>query len=408
MKNKDCVAMILAGGQGSRLGTLTKDVAKPAVKFGAKYRIIDFTLTNCAHSGIDTVGVLTQYKPLILNTYISSGKSWDLDRLNGGVYVLPPYMQEDSGEWYKGTANAIYQNMSFIDQFNPKYVLVLSGDHIYKMDYSKMVKQHEATGADITIAYITVPIEEASRFGILSVDAEDRITAFDEKPKEPKSTSASMGIYVFNWSELKAQLIADEADKRSSNDFGKNIIPTMLKTDKKMYGYSFNGYWKDVGTIYSLWEAHMDMLDSNELKLYDEEWPIYSKSALKPPHFMDKHANVKNSFVTEGCYVDGTVVHSIISDGAKICEGSVIEDCVIMTDAVIGKGAKLKKVIVGQGAIIGENTVIGYNDADEYKSAYCGGGVSLISGGINIGKNRHIGKNCMVNCNLSDEQGGEN
>jgi len=400
MKNKNCIAMILAGGQGSRLASLTKEVAKPAVRFGAKYRIIDFVLTNCSHSGIDTVGVMTQYKPLILNTYISSGRSWDLDRVDGGVYVLPPYMKEESGSWYKGTANAIYQNMSFIEQFNPSHILVLSGDHIYKMDYNKMIKHHIEKDADITIAYITVPIEEASRFGILSVDDDGRITAFKEKPKQPESTSASMGIYVFKWEELKAQLIADEENPDSSNDFGKNIIPSMLAQGKRMFGYSFNGYWKDVGTVYSLWEAHMDMLNGNELDLYDDNWPIYSKSALQSPHFVDQHACVKDSFITEGCYIDGTVKHSVVSDGVHIAEGAEITDCVIMNGAKIGKGAKLYKVIVGDDAEIGENAEIGFGDTPEYVSSYCGGGVSLVSVGVKIGKNVKIGKDCLISQNI--------
>lgn len=402
---KDCVAMILAGGQGSRLGALTKGVAKPAVQFGAKYRIIDFVLTNCAHSGLDTVGVLTQYKPLLLNTYISSGKSWDLDRLNGGVYVLPPYMQEEAGEWYKGTANAIYQNIEFIEQFQPENVLVLSGDHIYKMDYSKMIKLHNDNDADVTIAHIPVEPREASRFGILSFDETGRITGFEEKPKVPKSNYASMGIYVFKWKELKAQLIADEKDPQSSNDFGKNIIPHMLNTGKRVFGYGFKGYWKDVGTIYSLWQAHMDMLDDDELELYDDEWPIFSKSALKPPHYVGKNAHILDSFVTEGCYIDGTVRHSVISDGVTIGKGAEVTDSIIMTDVKVGENVKLNKVIIGHGAAIGNGAQIGTEEeTTKYKSVYCSDGVTLIAGGITICENAVVGGNCMVSADIKEEK----
>lgn len=441
MKNKKCIAMILAGGQGSRLATLTRDVAKPAVRFGAKYRIIDFVLTNCAHSGIDTVGVMTQYKPLVLNTYISSGKSWDLDRADGGVYVLPPYMQEHSGEWYKGTANAIYQNVSFIEQFDPEYVLVLSGDHIYKMDYNRMIKFHEKKGADITVAYITVPMEEASRFGILSTDKDGRITKFAEKPRNPESNHASMGIYVFGWKELKAQLIADESNAHSSNDFGKNIIPTMLAEEKKMYGFPFDGYWKDVGTVFSLWEAHMDMLKGTEFDLYDDNWPIYSKSPLKPPHFVGKHACIRDSFITEGCYIDGEVEHSVLSEGVKVEKGAVVRHSVIMNDVTIRSGAILDKVIVGQGAeilggaVVGEgalgliskkpdcvraasescklcrsvegNSAVFRDYTDELRSDYCTGGVTLVSECIKVGCGVRVGGNCLISGDIGNLSGAD-
>ena len=300
MKQKEIIAMILAGGQGSRLGVLTKHLAKPAVQFGGKYRIIDFPLTNCAQSGIDTVGILTQYKPLELNTYIGNGQAWDLDVADGGVYILPPYMREKEGEWYKGTANAIYQNIEFIDKFNPTHVLVLSGDHIYKMNYSAMLAYHKKKNADVTIAMIPVDISEASRFGILSCDDDGRIVSFEEKPKQPKSNTASMGIYIFRWDVLRRELIADEKDKTSDNDFGKNVIPKMLNSGKRLFGYKFEGYWKDVGTVVSLWQSNMDLLDSDNLNLGDESWPILSKSALMSPHFIGGNARISNSFITDG------------------------------------------------------------------------------------------------------------
>jgi glucose-1-phosphate adenylyltransferase len=393
--------MILAGGQGSRLGVLTKDIAKPAVQFAAKYRIIDFALTNCAHSGIDTVGVLTQYKPLILNTYIGSGKSWDLDRHNGGVYVLPPYMSEESGEWYKGTANAIYQNMGFIEQFSPKYVLILSGDHVYKMDYAKMLHSHIMNKADVTIAHIDVDRKDASRFGILELDGE-RIVGFEEKPKNPRSNHASMGIYIFTWDKLQTALNEDEKDEGSSNDFGKNILPTMLHGGKRVYGHSFNGYWKDVGTIESLWSANMDILDDNALNLYDSEWQIFSKSALKPPHYLDKNALVNNCLITEGCYIDGEVVHSLISDGVKIGTGSIIRDSIIMSDAVIGKNVVLNKVIVGNNAVIGDNSTICHDPyaTPDLNHKFCTDGITVVGSEVIIGGNNHIGANCMVTRSL--------
>ena len=350
MKNKECIAMILAGGQGSRLGVLTRNIAKPAVQFGGKYRIIDFPLTNCTLSGIDTVGVLTQYKPLELNTYIGSGQPWDLDRNNGGVFLLPPYMKEKQGEWYKGTANAIYQNIEFIDKFNPDYVLILSGDHIYKMNYSNMIEQHKQTEADCTIAMIPVPIEEASRFGILQTDDTNRIVTFEEKPAHPQSDTASMGIYVFTWSRLRKELIDDEANPSSDNDFGKNIIPKMLNDGAKMYGYKFKGYWKDVGTVESLWQSNMDLLDDDSLDLYDEDFPILSKSPLESPHFLDAHCEVKNSFITEGCYIDGKVTHSIIFDGVQIDEGAEVENSIVMSGVKIGKRA-----VIGKNNMVTDN-----------------------------------------------------
>lgn len=396
MKNKECIAMILAGGQGSRLGVLTHTLAKPAVQFGGKYRIIDFPLTNCALSGIDTVGVLTQYKPLELNTYIGSGQPWDLDRNDGGVFLLPPYMKEKQGEWYKGTANAIYQNIEFIDKFNPKYVLILSGDHIYKMNYSKMLDFHKRNNADCTIAMISVPIEEASRFGILATDNSGKIVSFEEKPKEPKSNTASMGIYVFTWDVLRKQLIDDEADVGSSNDFGKNVIPHMLNSGYNMYGYSFEGYWKDVGTVESLWQSNMDLLDDDSLDLYNDDWPILSKSPLESSHFMGPHCQISNSFVTEGCYIDGKVNHSIIFDGVSVEEGAEIVNAILMSGVTVCKGAKVRNAIIDGNCTIGQHATIGLSDDQTYLSAYCSGGVTLIGADVTIGSNVDIGKNNMV------------
>lgn len=402
MERKECIAMILAGGQGSRLGVLTRNVAKPAVQFGGKYRIIDFPLTNCSLSGIDTVGVLTQYKPLELNTYIGSGQPWDLDRYNGGVFLLPPYMKERQGEWYKGTANAIYQNIEFLDKFNPKYVLILSGDHIYKMNYSKMIAQHKLNGADVTIAMIPVPIEEASRFGILETDETGRIVSFEEKPANPRSDTASMGIYVFSWDKLRKELIDDEANPESDNDFGKNIIPKMLNDGAKLYGYRFKGYWKDVGTIESLWQSNMDLLDDGSVDLYNEDWPILSKSPMESPHFLDVHSEIRNSLVTEGCYIDGKVNHSIIFDGVTIDEGASVTDSIIMSGVKIGKKAKIDRAIIAANTVIGEGAVIGGCDDDTYVSKYCSGGVTLVGSDIKIGKNVKIGKNNMVTENVKE------
>lgn len=402
MKNKDCIAMILAGGQGSRLGVLTHTLAKPAVQFGGKYRIIDFPLTNCALSGIDTVGVLTQYKPLELNTYIGSGQPWDLDRTDGGVFLLPPYMKEKQGEWYKGTANAIYQNIEFVDKFNPKYVLILSGDHIYKMNYSKMLDFHKRNNADCTIAMISVPIEEASRFGILSTDKTGRIVSFEEKPNEPKSNTASMGIYVFTWDVLRKQLIDDEADATSSNDFGKNIIPRMLAEGDKLYGYSFEGYWKDVGTVESLWQSNMDLLDDDSLDLYNEDWPILSKSPLESSHFLGAHCEITNSFVTEGCYIDGKVTHSIVFDGVSVEEGAEVVNSILMSGVTVCKGAKVRNSIIAGNSVIGQKATIGLSDDDTYRSNYCSGGVTLIGADVEIGSKADIGKNNMVTSSVKE------
>ncbi|MBQ3593769.1 MAG: glucose-1-phosphate adenylyltransferase, partial [Clostridia bacterium] len=342
IKKKKCVAMLLAGGQGSRLYSLTTSVAKPAVRFGSKYRIIDFTLSNCINSGIDTVGVLTQYQPLELNDYIGNGEPWDLDRTNGGVHILPPYQDTKGAAWYKGTANAIYQNIAFMKRYNPEYILVLSGDHIYKMDYSKMIDAHIKNGADCTIAVLNVPIEEASRFGIMNTDKNNRIVEFEEKPAKPKSTKASMGVYVFSADKLFSYLEADEADPNSSNDFGKNIIPNMLNDNCVMYAYEFSGYWKDVGTISSLWEANMDLLGDNpSLDLNSPDNRVYYRHFPKNPHYIGNDAKIKNSLIAEGCEINGTVENSVLFDSITVEKGAVIRNSVIMSGATVRSDANI-------------------------------------------------------------------
>ncbi len=361
MAVKKCVAMLLAGGQGSRLGKLTKGLAKPAVPFGGKYRIIDFALSNCTHSGIDTVGVLTQYQPHKLNAYVGNGRVWDLDRNSGGVSVLPPYKSSDGGQWYKGTANAVYQNINYIDQYAPEHVLVISGDHIYKMDYNRMLQDHIAKGAQATLAVFEVPWNEASRFGIMATDENEKITEFNEKPAEPKSNLASMGVYVFNWKMLKEYLIQDEQDAFSSNDFGKDLIPKMLDDQKNIFAYRFNGYWKDVGTVQSLWEAHMDLLEETPaLNLYDPDWKIYAVNANQPPQYISPEAEVEQSLINEGCIVHGKVKHSVLSHNVKVGHGSTIKDSVIMPHVTIGNNVTIERAIISNsdiedGAVIGSS-----------------------------------------------------
>ncbi|MBR3961051.1 MAG: glucose-1-phosphate adenylyltransferase [Clostridia bacterium] len=401
MKKTKCVAMLLAGGQGSRLGVLTKKIAKPAVPYGGKYRIIDFPLSNCTNSGIYTVGVLTQYQPLEINDYIGSGKPWDLDRLSGGVHVLPPYQKSKGGDWYKGTANAIYQNMNFIERYNPEYVLVLSGDHIYKMDYSKMIELHEKEGADATIAVLNVSLEEASRFGIMNADENGVIYEFEEKPKKPKSTLASMGIYVFNWQKLKAYLTADEQNEGSSNDFGKDVIPAMLNAGEKMIVYRFDDYWKDVGTVESLWDANLDLLNPKiDLNLSDRNWKIYSRSHALPPHYIDTEARVENSLITDGCDVAGKLDYSILFENVTVEEGATVKYSLVMPGAVIKKGAKVRYAIVAENSVIGENTVIGKSpeeceDINDW-------GITVIGDNLEVGAGAVIGAKLMIEKNVKE------
>ncbi|MBR4184570.1 MAG: glucose-1-phosphate adenylyltransferase [Clostridia bacterium] len=377
-KKQECVAMLLAGGQGSRLYTLTEKTAKPAVRFGGKYRIIDFPLSNCVNSGIYTVGVLTQYQPLQLNEYIGNGQPWDLDRGQSGVMVLPPYQAKSGADWYKGTANAIYQNFNFIDRYDPDYVLILSGDHIYKMDYAKMLAAHKEKGADCTIAVLEVTLEEASRFGIMNTDEDLRITEFEEKPKHPKSTKASMGIYIFNTALLRRYLEEDEADPASSKDFGKNVIPKMLGDGCKMYAYPFRGYWKDVGTIQSLWEANMDLVGEQPVfDLRDRDWRIYSRNYSDSPHFVGEYAKISNSLITEGCTIEGIVENSVLSSGVKVCRGAYIKDSIIMSGVTVGEGATVNYAIIDDGAQIGAGSTVGRTKASGEKITVIGSDLQL-------------------------------
>ena len=395
---KECIAMLLAGGQGSRLYVLTGDMAKPAVPFGGKFRIIDFPLSNCANSGIDTVGGLTQYRPLELNSYIGNGQPWDLDRLNGGVHVLPPYQKATGSDWFKGTANAIYQHISFIDRYDPEYVIILSGDQICKQDYREFLNFHKEKNADFSVAVMEVPWEEASRFGLMVTDDNAQITEFQEKPKNPKSNLASMGNYIFKWSILRKYLIEDELDPNSDNDFGKNIIPNLLKDGCKMFAHRFDGYWKDVGTIPSLWEANMEVLDpeNSGIDLFDENWKVYSRNSGMTAHKISGSAVVENSMITDGCRVDGTVKHSILFAGVKVEAGAVVEDAVVMGNAVIKAGAQVKHCIVAEDAVIGENAIVGAMPEGDVK------GVATIGPGVYVGDNAKIGPNAMVKENVKE------
>ena len=387
-QKKEMITMLLAGGQGTRLYVLTKEVAKPAVPFGGKYRIIDFPLSNCVNSGIDTVGVLTQYRPLELNSYIGNGQPWDLDRMNGGVYILPPYVKDKEGQWYKGTANAIYQNINFIERYEPEYVLVLSGDHIYKMDYAKMLNYHKEHQADATIAVLDVPLEEASRFGIMNTNPDGSIYEFEEKPKQPKSTKASMGIYIFNWKKLREYLINDEKDPSSSNDFGKNIIPAMLAKGERMFAYQFDGYWKDVGTIDSLWEANMDLLNPKvNINLSGDQWRIYARNEPHPPHFIRDKADIAESLITEGCDINGKLWYTVLFSGVTVEEGAELNSAVVMKNTVIKKGAVVKYAIIAEDAVIEEGAVVGddpcnYSDPSEWGIAVVGRGAVVKKGQI--------------------------
>ena len=387
--------MLLAGGRGSRLGVLTKNLAKPAVPFGGKYRIIDFPLSNCVNSGIETVGVLTQYQPLELNEYIGSGQPWDLDSMNAGVHILQPYEQSSGSDWYKGTANAIYQNIPFIERYNPDYVVVLSGDHIYKMDYSKMLAYHKEKGAACTIAVYEVPMAEASRFGILNTNEDGSIYEFDEKPKKPKSNKASMGIYVFTWEKLRKYLEQDEEDPKSQNDFGKNVLPAMLNAGEAMYAYRFEGYWKDVGTIDSLWESNMDLLDPNvPLELNDPEWRIYSRNPVMPPHYVAKGATIQNSLAAEGCNVYGTVDFSVLFAGVYVAPGATVRDSIIMPGARIEEGATVQYAIVAEDSVVGANSVVGQRPEDvENKEDW---GVAVIGPGCKLAPGTVVPPKAMI------------
>ena len=398
LPKKEVVAMLLAGGQGSRLGVLTKKIAKPAVPFGGKYRIIDFPLSNCANSGIEAVGVLTQYQPLVLNEYIGNGQPWELDGMNSGVTCLSPYESKKGSEWYSGTANAIYQNISYIDRYNPEYVVVPSGDHIYKMDYADMIKFHKEHDAACTIAVIDVSLEEASRFGILNTNEDGSIYEFEEKPAHPKSTNASMGIYVFSWKKLRKYLIEDAENENSSNDFGKDVLPAMLNAGERMFAYPFEGYWKDVGTVESLWDANMDLLDPNlKLDLRD----IYSKNPMFPPHYVSETATIKNSNISDGCIVEGEVENSILFPGVKIEKGAKVDYSIIMPNTVVKANADIKYSIVSENTVIGCNAVIGGNPEDaEDKDKW---GIAVIGDDLHIGDNVVVPPAAMIGEDLEAE-----
>ena len=400
LKSKKCLAMLLAGGQGSRLGVLTGKIAKPAVPYGGKYRIIVFPLSNCTNSGIDTVGILTQYKPLELNDYVGSGKAWDLGRSDGGVHILPPYQGQKGGNWYKGTANAIYQNLEFIERYNPEYVLILSGDHIYKMDYSDMLNQHIETNATCTIAVLDVSLEEASRFGIMNAHPDGTIYEFEEKPAKPKSTLASMGIYIFNWSALRHYLTEDEKDEKSSNDFGKNIIPSMLNAGELLKVYRFNDYWKDVGTVESLWEANLDLLNPKlNLDLSDKNWKIYSKSTGTSPQYISDTAKVENSLITDGCEIYGNVDYSVLFKDVTVEEGATVDYSLVMPGAVIKKGAKVQYAIIAENVIVGENAVIGDDPQNVLSENW---GITVIGDNLTVGKNAFVSAKHMITENVAE------
>ncbi|MGN0569693.1 MAG: glucose-1-phosphate adenylyltransferase [Candidatus Fimenecus sp.] len=398
-RKMECIAMLLAGGQGSRLGILTKNIAKPAVPYGGKYRIIDFPLSNCVNSGISTVGVLTQYQPLELNDYIGNGQAWDLDRANGGVHILSPYQQIKGTEWYKGTANAIYQNINFIDRYNPDYVAVLSGDHIYKMDYNKMLEYHKENDAACTIAMLEVPWEEASRFGLMITNEDNSIAEFEEKPKNPRSNKASMGVYIFTWSKLRQYLIDDEADPNSSNDFGHDVIPKMHANGERMFAYLFDGYWKDVGTIDSLWEANLDLLNPKvDLDLSDPTWKIYSKTPVAPPHYVSADATVQNSMIAEGSRVFGDVDFSILFSNVTVEEGAVVRDSIVMPGTVVKSGATVQYAIVAENAVIEKDAVVGQRPEDmENLDEW---GVAVVGAGVTVGEGASVAPKAMVDADV--------
>jgi glucose-1-phosphate adenylyltransferase len=406
-RKKQIVAMLLAGGQGSRLGPLTEQRAKPAVTYGGKYRIIDFPLSNCIHSGIDTVGVLTQYQPLELNTYIGTGSPWDLDSTSGGAFVLPPYVKGKSGKWYSGTANAIYQNMSFVEQFDPEILIILSGDHIYKMNYNWLIQAHIDKDAAATIAVLPVPIEEASRYGIMNTDKKLRIREFEEKPENPKSNLASMGIYAFKWEKIKAYLTADAGNPASDNDFGKDIIPAMLASGEKLYAYEFRGYWKDVGTIRSLWDANMELLqDFPPLNLYDDPWRIFSRNPNEPPHYVDYGAVIRNSIVCEGCYIYGSVINSILSTGVTVEKNAVVKDSIIMAETRVGEGSEIHMSIVDEEADIGKKARIGA-DRNANNRITVLGKRSVVRNGAVVEAGGQVGYGAVISKETRAKKGGE-
>lgn len=399
----ECIAMLLAGGQGSRLGILTKQIAKPAVPYGGKYRIIDFPLSNCVNSGIYTVGVLTQYQPLELNDYIGNGQPWDLDRANGGVHILSPYQQIKGTEWYKGTANAIYQNINFIERYDPEYVLILSGDHIYKMDYSKMIDYHKEKNADCTIAMLEVPWDEASRFGLMIVNDDGSISEFEEKPKNPRSNKASMGVYVFNWKKLRKYLIEDEAKEGSSNDFGHDLIPAMHANGERMFAYQFDGYWKDVGTINSLWDANLDLLNPKvDLDLDDDGWKIYSRSPVAPPHYVGTNSKIESSMITEGCEIEGSIDFSVLFANVTVEEGAKVNYSIVMPGTVIKKGAVVQYSIVAENAVIDEGAVVG--ERPENMANVEDWGVAVVGNGVHIGKGAKVEPKAMVDTDMGGAQ----
>lgn len=400
-RKKECIAMLLAGGQGSRLGILTKNIAKPAVPYGGKYRIIDFPLSNCVNSGIDTVGVLTQYQPLELNDYIGNGEPWDLDRVNGGVHILSPYQKIRGTEWYKNTANAIYQNINFIDRYDPEYVVVLSGDHIYKMDYSKMLAYHKEKEAACTIAMLEVPWEEAPRFGLMMVNEDGAITEFEEKPKHPRSNKASMGVYMFTWEKLRQYLLDDEANEASGNDFGHDLIPAMHEAHERLFAFPFDGYWKDVGTIDSLWEANLDLLNPNvDLDLSDPDWKIYSRNPVAPPHYVSPDATVQNSLISEGGLIEGSVDFSVLFANVSIEKGAVVRDSILIPGTVVKKGAVVQYAIVAENAVIEENAVVGERPEDmENLSDW---GVAVVGANVCIGAGTRVAPKAMVDEDLPE------
>lgn len=399
MTRKEIVALLLAGGQGSRLGVLTQNLAKPAVLFGGKYRIIDFTLSNCINSGIDTVGVLTQYQPLKLNSHIGIGKPWDLDRVNGGITILAPYMKTEKGEWYSGTADAVYQNIHYVDEMSAKYVVILSGDHIYKMDYSKMLDFHKQQKAHATISVIDVPLEEASRYGIMNTNEDGSIYEFEEKPENPKSTLASMGIYIFNWDTLREYLLNDHQKNMSHHDFGKNIIPSMLADNKKLLAYKFQGYWRDVGTIQAYYESNMNLTQLiPDFNLFDPNWKIYSPNPIYPAHYVGDTGHVEKSIIAEGCMIHGTVRRSVVFPGVTINAGTVIEDSIIMSDSLIGSNTEIYCTIIGETSVIGNNVKCGIGEFAEnaFNPKVYDSGINVIGSNTVIPNNTVLGKNVVI------------